>query len=103
MRIRTQITPSWYHEYIVIGRAKCCPNDTYDKSTGRKIAKWERSVMKIDGYNGFDGVFIDKEKGSRECRVKYDSIIGMIIVWPLLILSFIVCIIYKLIRKLCGI
>lgn len=66
------------------------------------LERWERSVMKIDGYNGFEGVFIDKEKGSRECKVKYDSIIGMIIVWPLVILSFIVCIIYKLIRKLCG-
>lgn len=67
------------------------------------LERWERSVMKIDGYNGFEGVFIDKEKGSRECKVKYDSIIGMIIVWPLVILSFIVCLIYKLIRKLCGI
>lgn len=67
------------------------------------LERWERSVMKIDEYNGFDGVFIDKEKGSRECRVKYDNVIGMIIVWPLVILSLIVCIIYKLIRKLCGI
>ena len=31
------------------------------------LERWERSVMKIDGYNGFEGVFIDKEKGSREC------------------------------------
>lgn len=53
------------------------------------LERWERSVMKIDGYNGFEGVFIGKEKGSRECKVKYDSIIGMIIVWPLVILSFI--------------
>lgn len=67
------------------------------------LERWERSVMKIDGHNGFDGVFIDKEKGSREYRVKYDNIIGMIIVWPLVILSFIVYLIYKLIRKLCGI
>lgn len=63
----------------------------------------ERSVVKIDGYNGYEGVFIDKEKGSRECRIKYDNVIGMIIIWPLVILSFIVCFIYKLIRKLCGI
>lgn len=67
------------------------------------LERWERSVMKIDGYNGFDGVFIDKEKGSRECKVKYDSIIGMIIVWPLVISTFIICFIYKLIRKMCGI
>lgn len=67
------------------------------------LERWERSVMKIDGYNGFDGVFIDKEKGSCKCKVKYDNIIGMIIVWPLVILSFIVYLIYKLIRKLCGI
>lgn len=67
------------------------------------LERWERSVMKIDGYNGFEGIFIDKEKGSRECKVKYDSIIGMIIVWPLVILSLIVFLIYKLIRKLCGI
>lgn len=71
MRIRAQITPSWYHEYIVIGRAKCCPNDTYDKSTGRKIAKvravtkaykeacrcatkyLRRQLMYIDSYNRF--------------------------------------------------
>ena len=66
------------------------------------LERCERSVMKIDGYNGFEGVFIDKEKGSRECKVKYDSIIGMIIVWPLVILSFIVYVIYKLIRKVCG-
>ena len=33
------------------------------------LERWERSVMKIDGYNGFEGVFIDKEKGSRECKV----------------------------------
>lgn len=52
------------------------------------LERWERSVMKIDRYNGFKGVFIGKEKGSRECKVKYDSIIGMIIVWPLVILSF---------------
>lgn len=67
------------------------------------LERWERSVMKIDGYNGFEGVFVDKEKGGRECKVKYDSIIGMIIVWPLVILSLIVFLIYKLIRKLCGI
>lgn len=66
------------------------------------LERWERSVMKIDGYNGFEGVFTDKEKGSRECKVKYDSVIGMIIVWPLVILSFIVYVIYKLIRKVCG-
>lgn len=33
------------------------------------LERWERSVMKIDGYNGFEGVFIDKEKGGRECKV----------------------------------
>lgn len=44
-----------------------------------------------------------KEFSLTRKKVKYDSIIGMIIVWPLVILSFIVCIIYKLIRKLCGI
>lgn len=27
------------------------------------LERWERSVMRIDGYNGFKGVFIDKEKG----------------------------------------
>lgn len=45
MRIRTQITPGWYHEYYAIGRAKCDPNDIYDESTGRKIAK-ARAVTK---------------------------------------------------------
>lgn len=34
------------------------------------LERWERSVMKIDGYNGFEGVFIDKEKGGRECNVR---------------------------------
>ena len=71
MRIRTQITPSWYHEYYAIGRAKCDPNDIYDESTGRKIAKaravtkaykeacrcatkyLRRQLMYIDSYNRF--------------------------------------------------
>lgn len=45
MRIRTQITPSWYYEYIVIGWANYYPNDIYDESTGRKIAK-AKAVIK---------------------------------------------------------
>lgn len=36
----------------------------------------------------------------RGCKVKYDSIIGMIIVWPLVISALIVGVIYKLIRKM---
>lgn len=32
MRIRTQITPSWYHEFSVTGWANCNPEDTYDES-----------------------------------------------------------------------
>lgn len=43
------------------------------------LERWERSVMKIDGYNGFEGVFIDKEKGVEisnkmyniSCPIKY--------------------------------
>lgn len=64
--------------------------------------KLERLAIKTDRYNGFDGIFIYKAKGNCECKVKYDSIIGMIIVWPLVILSFIVYVIYKSIRKVCG-
>lgn len=71
MRIRTQITPSWYHEFSVIGWANFNPEDTYDESIGRKIAKaravtkaykeayrcatkyLRRQLMYIDSYNRF--------------------------------------------------
>lgn len=84
MRIRTQITPSWYHEYIVIGRAKCGPNDTYDESTGRKIAKvravtkaykeayrcatkyLKRQLMYIDSYNRFQHKVSDVIYGNQK-------------------------------------
>lgn len=84
MRIRAQITPSWYHEYIVIGRAKCCPNDTYDKSTGRKIAKaravtkaykeayrcaikyLKRQLMYIDSYTRFQRKVSDVIYGNQK-------------------------------------
>lgn len=66
------------------------------------LEKYERSVMKTDKYNGFEGTFIYKAKGDCECKVKYDNIIAMIIVWPLIALSFIVYVIYKSIRKVCG-
>jgi hypothetical protein len=84
MRIRTQITPSWYHEYYAIGRAKCDPNDIYDESTGRKIAKaravtkaykeayrcatkyFRRQLMYIDSYNRFQLKVSDVINGNQK-------------------------------------
>lgn len=43
--IEAQITPSWYHKFYVAGWSNCNPEDTYDESIGRKIAK-ARAVTK---------------------------------------------------------
>ena len=69
--IKVQITPSWYHEFYVTGWSNCNPEDTYDESIGRKIAKaravtkaykeayrratkyLKRQLMYIDSYNRF--------------------------------------------------
>lgn len=71
MRIRAQITPTLYHEFFVTGWANCNPEDTYDESIGRKIAKTRavsnaykevyrrankylrKQWMYIDSYNRF--------------------------------------------------
>lgn len=69
--IEAQITPSWYHEFYVTGWSNCNPEDTYDESIGRKIAKaravtnaykeayrratkyLKRQLMYIDSFNRF--------------------------------------------------
>lgn len=69
--IKVQITPSWYHEFYVTGWSNCNPEDIYDESIGRKIAKaravtnaykeayrcatkyLKRQLMYIDSYNRF--------------------------------------------------
>lgn len=69
--IEAQITPSWYHKFYVAGWSNCNPEDTYDESIGRKIAKaravtkaykeayrratkyMKRQLMYIDSYNRF--------------------------------------------------
>lgn len=69
--IEAQITPSWYHKFYVAGWSNCNPEDTYDESIGRKIAKaravtkaykeayrcatkyLKEQLMYIDSYNRF--------------------------------------------------
>lgn len=69
--IEAQITPSWYHKFYVAGWSNCNPEDTYDESIGRKIAKaravtkaykeayrratkyLKRQLMYIDSFNRF--------------------------------------------------
>lgn len=69
--IEAQITPSWHHKFYVAGWSNCNPEDTYDESIGRKIAKaravtkaykeayrcatkyLKRQLMYIDSYNRF--------------------------------------------------
>lgn len=69
--IEVQITPSLYHKFYVTGWSNCNPEDTYDESIGRKIAKaravtnaykeayrratkyLKRQLMYIDSYNRF--------------------------------------------------
>ena len=69
--IEAQITPSWYHKFYVAGWSNCNPEDIYDESIGRKIAKaravtkaykeayrcatkyLKRQLMYIDSYNRF--------------------------------------------------